>query len=297
MKAHLIYWWIASVKLKEDANTLIRILNKPLNKLQEMVRTGEKIAMLTCYDSTFAKLMENAGVDILLVGDSLGMVLQGADNTLNVSMHHMTYHTKSVAAGAPNTFIVADMPLGSYEHDNEAAYKNAEWLIKSGAHMVKFEGGGKLIETARYLVSHGIPVSAHLGFTPQSVNQLGGYRVQGNTQESAERIMRDAQAMSDAGVSFVLLEMVPAALAKKITEEIKAPTIGIGAGIDCNGQVLVLQDLLGIYNGPANKNPSDFKSPRFVRNFLKETNSIQSAVKAYVKAVKDQSFPAVEHSY
>jgi 3-methyl-2-oxobutanoate hydroxymethyltransferase len=272
-------------------------LNKPLNKLQEMVRTGEKITMLTCYDSTFAKLMEHAGVDMLLVGDSLGMVLQGADNTLNVSMHHMTYHTKSVSAGAPNTFIVADMPLGSYEHDNEAAFKNAEWLIKSGAHMVKFEGGGKLIETARYLVSHGIPVCAHLGFTPQSVNQLGGYRVQGNTEESAERIMRDAQAMSDAGVSFVLLEMVPAALAKKITEEIKAPTIGIGAGIDCNGQVLVLQDLLGIYNGPANKKPSEFKSPRFVRNFLKETNSIQNAVEAYVKAVKDQSFPAAEHSY
>jgi 3-methyl-2-oxobutanoate hydroxymethyltransferase len=163
--------------------------------------------------------------------------------------------------------------------------------------MVKFEGGGKLIETARYLVSHGIPVCAHLGFTPQSVNQLGGYRVQGNTEESAERILRDAQAMSDAGVSFILLEMVPAALAKKITEAVKAPTIGIGAGIDCNGQVLVLQDLLGIYSGPANKKPSEFKSPRFVRNFLKDTNSIQSAVENYVKAVKDQSFPSTEHSY
>ncbi|MFM9836399.1 MAG: 3-methyl-2-oxobutanoate hydroxymethyltransferase [Methylophilaceae bacterium] len=278
-------------------NTLIQTLNKFLNNLLEMVKTGEKITMLTCYDATFAKLMERAGVDMLLVGDSLGMVLQGAENTLNVSMHHMTYHTKSVSAGAPNTFIVADMPLGSYEHDSEAAFKNAEWLIKSGAHMVKFEGGGKLIETARYLVAHGIPVCAHLGFTPQSVNQLGGYRVQGNTQESAERIMRDAQAMSDAGVSFVLLEMVPATLARKITEEIKAPTIGIGAGIDCNGQVLVLQDLLGIYNGPANKNPSAFKSPRFVRNFLKDNNSIQGAIDAYVCAVKNKTFPAIEHSY
>lgn len=268
-----------------------------LQKLQNLVRSGEKIAMLTCYDATFAKLMERAGVDILLVGDSLGMVLQGAENTLNVSMHHMTYHTKSVAAGAPNTVIMADMPLGSYEHDNEAAYKNAQWLIKSGAHIVKFEGGGNKVDTARYLVEHGIPVCAHLGFTPQSVNQLGGYKIQGKTDESAAQIMQDAIAMSNAGVSFVLLEMVPATLAKKITETIKTPTIGIGAGVDCCGQVLVLQDLLGIYSGPADKDPSEFKSPRFVRNFLKDTNSIQDAVAAYVKAVKDKTFPASEHSY
>jgi len=268
-----------------------------LQKIQNLVNSGEKIAMLTCYDATFAKLMELAGVDILLVGDSLGMVLQGAENTLNVSMHHMTYHTKSVAAGAHNTLIMADMPLGSYEHDNEAAYKNAQWLIKSGAHMVKFEGGGSKVNTALYLVEHGIPVCAHLGFTPQSVNQLGGYKIQGKTDESAAQIMQDAIAMSDAGVSFVLLEMVPAILAKKITETIKTPTIGIGAGVDCSGQVLVLQDLLGIYTGPADKDPSEFKSPRFVRNFLKDTNSIQAAVAAYVAAVKNKSFPAAEHSY
>lgn len=268
-----------------------------LSELKKMAANGEKIAMLTCYDATFAKLMELAGVDMILVGDSLGMVLQGAENTLNVSMHHMTYHTKSVSAGAPNTFIVADMPLGSYEHDNEAAYKNAEWLIKSGAHMVKFEGGGSKVNTARYLVERGIPVCAHLGFTPQSVNQLGGYKVQGKTPESAQQIIDDAKAMSDAGVSFVLLEMVPSVLAKQITENIKTPTIGIGAGVDCSGQVLVLQDLLGIYNGPANKPPADFKSPRFVRNFLKDTNSIQEAVAAYVKAVKNKTFPAIEHSY
>ncbi len=268
-----------------------------LQKLQNLVKSGEKIAMLTCYDATFAKLMERAGVDILLVGDSLGMVLQGAENTLNVSMHHMTYHTKSVAAGAPNTVIMADMPLGSYEHDNEAAYKNAQWLIKSGAHIVKFEGGGSKVDTARYLVEHGIPVCAHLGFTPQSVNQLGGYKIQGKTDESAAQIMRDAIAMSNAGVSFVLLEMVPATLAKKITETIKTPTIGIGAGVDCSGQVLVLQDLLGIYTGPADKNPNEFKLPRFVRNFLKDTNSVQAAVTAYVQAVKNKTFPAQEHSY
>lgn len=268
-----------------------------LNHLSKLTKVGEKIVMLTCYDATFAKLMELAGIDVLLVGDSLGMVLQGAENTLNVSMHHMTYHTKSVAAGAPNTLIVADMPLGSYEHDNEAALKNAQWLIKSGASMVKFEGGGERIETARYLVSHGVPVCAHLGFTPQSVNQLGGYKIQGKTEESAQKIINDAKAMDDAGVSMIVLEMVPATLAAKITQCIKAPTIGIGAGLDCSGQVLVLQDLIGIYTGPAHKSPSEFKSPRFVRNFLKETNSIQEAIMAYRKAVKDQSFPAKEHSY
>jgi 3-methyl-2-oxobutanoate hydroxymethyltransferase len=268
-----------------------------LNELHEMVTRGEKIAMLTCYDATFAKLMEHAGVDILLVGDSLGMVLQGAENTLNVSMHHMTYHTKSVVAGAPNTLIIADMPVGSYEHDNEAAYKNAAWLIKSGAKMVKFEGGGDRVNTARYLVEHGIPVCAHLGFTPQSVNQLGGYRIQGKTDESAAKIMADAIAMSEAGVSLIVLEMVPAALAKKITENIKTPTIGIGAGVDCSGQVLVIQDLLGIYTGVAGKNPSDFRIPRFVKNFLCKTNSIQYAVSAYVQAVKNKTFPAEEHSY
>lgn len=268
-----------------------------LQTLIQQAKNGEKIAMLTCYDATFAKLMEIAKVDMLLVGDSLGMVLQGAENTLNVSMHHMTYHTKSVATGAPNTIIMADMPLGSYEHDHQAALTNAQWLIKSGAHLVKFEGGGKRVETARYLVAHGVPVCAHLGFTPQSVNQLGGYKIQGKTEESAEQILNDAKAMSDAGVSFVLLEMVPATLAKKITESISAPTIGIGAGIDCSGQVLVIQDLLGIYTGSANKPVDQHKSPRFVRNFLKETNSVQIAVENYVQAVKNKTFPTAEHSY
>lgn len=268
-----------------------------ITRLQEMAKHGEKIAMLTCYDATFAKLMEHAGVDILLVGDSLGMVLQGAENTLNVSMHHMTYHTKSVAAGAPNTVIMADMPLGSYEHDDEAAFKNAQWLIKSGAHIIKIEGGGERVKTARYLVERGIPVCAHLGFTPQSVNQLGGYKIQGKTEESAQKIIHDAKAMSEAGVSFVLLEMVPAELAKYITVIISRPTIGIGAGVDCDGQVLVIQDLLGVYTGVANKNPAEHKSPRFVKNFLKETNSVQQAVENYVDAVKNKTFPATEHCY
>lgn len=268
-----------------------------LSQLNHKIQSGEKIAMLTCYDATFAKLMEEANVDILLVGDSLGMVLHGAENTLNVSMHHMTYHTKSVSAGAINTLIIADMPVGSYEHDAEAAYKNAEWLIKSGAHMVKFEGGGEKANTAKYLVERGIPVCAHLGFTPQSVNQLGGYKIQGKTVEGAAKIVQDASAMANAGVSLIVLEMVPASLAKNITETIKVPTIGIGAGADCSGQVLVLQDLLGIYTGPASKSVAEFKPPRFVRNFLKDTNSVQEAISTYVKSVKNKTFPAAEHSY
>ena len=268
-----------------------------LIELQEMATRGEKIAMLTCYDATFAKLMETAGVDILLVGDSLGMVLQGFDNTLQVSMAAMVYHTEMVARGCKNAFIIADMPYGSYENNPQAAYRNAAKLIAAGAHMVKLEGGGAMVETARYLAERDVPICAHLGFTPQSVHQLGGYKIQGKTESSAKQILKDAIEMSEAGASLVLLEMLPATLAKKITEAINIPTIGIGAGVDCSGQVLVLHDLLGIYTGMASKDPNDFKSPRFVKNFLVETNSIQQAVANYVLEVKNGTFPAIEHSY
>jgi 3-methyl-2-oxobutanoate hydroxymethyltransferase len=266
-------------------------------RLERIVNSGEKIAMLTCYDATFAKLSHAAGVDVLLVGDSLGMVLQGSENTLNVLMTDMVYHTRCVAAGAPDAYIIADMPYSSYESGAEFAYQNAKLLIDAGAHMVKLEGGGNMVEIVRALVEKEIPVCAHLGFTPQSVGRLGGYRIQGKTEESAHTIWQDAIAMSEVGVSFVLLEMVPAMLAKRITETIPTPTIGIGAGVDCSGQVLVLQDLLGIYTGQAHKHPDEFKSPRFVRNFLKESGNIQAAVAAYVKAVKNKEFPAAEHSY
>lgn len=266
-------------------------------KLEQLRRSTEKIAMLTCYDATFAKLSELAGIDVLLVGDSLGMVLHGSENTLNVLMSDMIYHTRCVSVGAPNTYIIADMPYSSYESGAEFAYENAQRLLDVGAHMVKLEGGGNMVSIVSYLVEKGIPVCAHLGFTPQSIQQLGGYRIQGKTEESANRILQDAIAMSKVGVGFVLLEMVPAALARRITETIETPTIGIGAGVDCSGQVLVLQDLLGIYTGQAHKHPNEFKSPRFVRNFLKDSGSIQLAVEAYVKAVKDKSFPASEHSY
>lgn len=268
-----------------------------LEKINTLISRGEKIAMLTCYDATFAKLSEAAGVDVLLIGDSLGMVLQGAENTLGVSIEDMVYHTQSVAAGSKDCCIMADMPFNSYEHSKETALINAKKLIDAGADIVKIEGGGEMVSTAQYLIAQGIPVCAHLGFTPQSVKQLGGYRIQGKTDESAHQILQDAIAMDKVDVSFVLLEMVPAILAKTITKSINCPTIGIGAGVDCDGQVLVLQDLLGIYTGPASKNPVEFKSPRFTKNFLAENGSIEAAIKAYVKAVKSKTFPSAEHSY
>lgn len=273
----------------------------PQQTLDQLTASGDKIAMLTCYDATFAKVCAAAGVDMLLVGDSLGMVLQGAENTLQVTMQDMLYHTRCVAAGAPNTLIMTDMPYGSYEHSHETALHNAQQLIKAGAHIVKIEGGGQMVATAHHLATHGIPVCAHLGFTPQSVLQLGGYKIQGKTDESAQKITQDAIDMCAAGVCMILFEMVPAALAKHITglvtEQMKVPTIGIGAGVDCSGQVLVLQDLLGIYTGVAGKSPSDYKAPRFAKNFLAESGSIQQAIADYVRAVKNKTFPAAEHSY
>lgn len=268
-----------------------------LNTLLTQARAGEKIAMLTCYDATFAKLLALAGVDVLLVGDSLGMVVQGATTTLDVTMQDMIYHTRIVAKGAPNTVIMSDMPAGSYEHDNATALSNAQALIVAGAHIVKIEGGGDMVSTARYLVEHGVPVCAHLGFTPQSVEKLGGYKIQGKTEAGAQQLSLDAQAMADVGVSMVLFEMVPAAVAAHITGSLSVPTIGIGAGPACSGQVLVLQDLLGIYTGPASQLPQAYKAPRFAQNFLQQSGSVQQAVAEYVSAVKAGSFPADKHSY
>lgn len=268
-----------------------------LNALLSRATSGEKIAMLTCYDATFAKLLALAGVDVLLVGDSLGMVIQGGTNTLAVTMQDMIYHTRLVAKGAPHTVIMSDMPAGSYELDRQTALANAQTLLAAGAHIIKIEGGGDMVETARYLVENGVPVCAHLGFTPQSVEKLGGYKIQGKTDESAHAMLADAQAMAQAGVSMVLFEMVPAALAMQITQSIQVPTIGIGAGVGCSGQVLVLQDLLGIYSGPADKAPQDYKAPRFAQNFLQQGGSVQGAVAAYVQAVKEGRFPEERHSY
>jgi 3-methyl-2-oxobutanoate hydroxymethyltransferase len=275
----------------------IIIADTMLNALLTRAKAGEKIAMLTCYDATFAKLMTLAGLDVLLVGDSLGMVIQGAGSTLEVKMQDMLYHTRIVARGAPQTVIMSDMPVGSYEHDQALALANAQALMQAGAHIVKIEGGGHMVDTARHLVAHGIPVCAHLGFTPQSVEKLGGYKIQGKTEQAAAAMLADAQAMADAGASMVLFEMVPAALATRITESICVPTIGIGAGPGCSGQVLVLHDLLGIYSGPAETDPQAYKAPRFAQDFLGQSGNIAQALLNYVQAVKSGDFPAAQHSY
>jgi 3-methyl-2-oxobutanoate hydroxymethyltransferase len=256
-----------------------------LATLSDMKSRGEKIAVLTCYDASFAALIEAAGVEVLLVGDSLGMVLQGADDTLGVTMQDMTYHTHCVAKAAKSALIMTDMPYQS-DQTPDIALRNAGQLVEAGAHMVKLEGCKP--DVVRHLEKHQIPVCGHLGFTPQSVHQLGGYKVQGRDAAGAQQILNDAQSLQEAGASVLLLEMVPATLAGQVTAQLSIPTIGIGAGKDCDGQVLVLHDMLGIYPG---------KTPKFARNFLLGSASIQDAISGYVRAVKDGSFPAAEHSF
>lgn len=246
---------------------------------------GGKIAVLTCYDASFATLCEAAGVDALLVGDSLGMVLQGATDTLGVTMTDMCYHTRCVARGATATPIIADMPYAS-DQSPAQALEHARQLLAAGAHMVKLEGNKSAV--VRHLVEHQIPVCGHLGFTPQSVHELGGYKVQGRDIDGAKQIHYDAIALQQAGASMLVLEMVPATLAQQITQALDIPTIGIGAGVHCDGQVLVLHDMLGIYPG---------KTPRFARNFLHDAGSVQKALAAYVQAVKAETFPTAEHSF
>ena len=259
-----------------------------LTTLQQRAAEGEKLAVLTCYDATFATLLEAAGVDILLVGDSLGMVLQGQSSTLPVSLQDMAYHTAAVARGATHSFIIADLPFGSYQASPAQALQSAAALMAAGAHCVKLEGGAVMVETVAFLSARGIPVCAHIGLLPQSVNALGGYRVQGKTASAAQQLLADAQALEQAGACMVLMEAVPAALAKSITETLHVPTIGIGAGPDCSAQVLVLHDMLGITPG---------KRARFVKNFMEGADSIQAAVNAYVQAVKSGQFPAPEHCF
>jgi 3-methyl-2-oxobutanoate hydroxymethyltransferase len=258
-----------------------------LSTLRAMRERGEKIAVLTCYDAGFARVLEAAGVDVLLVGDSLGMVVQGHASTLPVKLAEMGYHTRCVAAGSERAFIVADLPFGSYQPSPAHAFSAAARLMAAGAHMVKLEGGAVMVETVAFLVQRGIPVCAHLGLLPQSVNQLGGYRVQGRDEAAAERLIADARALEAAGAGLIVLEMVPATLAKTITEALTIPTIGIGAGPDCAGQVLVLYDMLGLYP----------RAPKFSKNFLAGQDGVESAVRAYVAAVKDGGFPAAEHGF
>ena len=258
-----------------------------IQTLAAMRSAGEKIAMLTCYDASFASLMERCGVDMLLIGDSLGMVCQGHNSTLPVSVQDIAYHTASVARGNQAAFIVADMPFGSYATP-ESAFDNAVQLIQAGAQMVKLEGGDWLAGTVRFLTERAVPVCAHLGLTPQSVHQLGGYKVQGKTLAAADKLKTDALTLQAAGASVLVLEAIPSELGREVTELLAIPTIGIGAGPDCSGQVLVMHDLLGVFPG---------RKARFVKNFMEGQTSIDAAVQAYVAAVKEQSFPAAEHCF
>jgi 3-methyl-2-oxobutanoate hydroxymethyltransferase len=266
---------------------------KPISlpRLREMRERGEKITMLTAYDATFASVADAAGVECILVGDSLGMVCQGLSSTIGVSLETMRYHVESVsrglqrmsANGQGTAWLVGDLPFGSYHESKEQALRSAVVLMQAGAHMVKLEGGGWTTDTVRFLVERGIPVCAHLGLTPQTVHALGGYRVQGKTDESAATMKRHAHELQDAGASMLVLEMVPHTLATVLTDELKScHTIGIGAGKGCAGQVLVLHDMLGINLG---------KMPKFVHNFMDGTGNVKGAFEAYVKAVKEGSFP------
>lgn len=258
-----------------------------LPRLQEMRERGEKITMLTAYDATFAAVADAAGVESILVGDSLGMVCQGLSSTAGVTLETMVYHTESVVRGLRRVqgtaWVIGDLPFGSYHESKEQAMRSAAQLLHAGAHMIKLEGGGWTTETVRFLVERGVPVCAHLGLTPQTVHSLGGYRVQGRDDAAARTLRTQAKELQDAGATMLVLEMVPAILASEITAALPTcHTIGIGAGKGTAGQVLVMHDMLGINLG---------KNPKFVRNFMDGADSVRDAMAAYVRAVKDGSFP------
>lgn len=264
------------------------MMRKTLSTLQAMRSNGEKIAVLTCYDASFATLLEANGVDVLLVGDSLGMVIQGRETTLPVTIEQMAYHTSCVASGAQQAFIMVDMPFGTSQVSPRETFAYAVQLMAAGAQMVKLEGGAEMAETVRFLASRGIPVCGHVGLTPQSVHQLGGYKVQGKGDVAAQKLLQDALALQEAGAGMVLMEAIPAALATAVTAKLSVPTIGIGAGAGCSGQVLVIYDMLGIYPG---------RKARFVKDFMVGAESVAQAVANYVTEVKTGSFPATEHSF
>ena len=255
--------------------------------LERMKQAGEKIACLTAYDASFAHLVDAAGVEVIIVGDSLGMVVQGKESTLPVTLDEMVYHAAAVARGSQHALRVVDMPFMTYTSVRDALL-NATRLMREGAQMVKLEGGARIVEIVHDLTQQGIPVCGHLGLLPQSVHQLGGYRVQGRERETAHAILEDARGLEASGAALLVLECVPVDLAREITRAVSMPVIGIGAGPDTDGQVLVLQDILGITPG---------KRPKFSRDFMAGQQSIQAAVRAYVQAVKDGSFPAPEHCF
>lgn len=255
--------------------------------LAQMRAAHDKITMLTAYDASFASLMDQAGVDTLLVGDSLGMVVQGHGTTLPVTLDDIAYHIACVARGAKSALVIGDMPFGSYATPQQA-HDNAAVLMRAGAEMVKVEGGSWLAPTVQLLVERGMPVCGHLGLTPQSVHQLGGFKVQGKTTTAADQLKQDALALQAAGASMIVLEAIPAALAAEVTQMLAIPTIGIGGGAACSGQVLVMHDMLGAYPG---------HRPKFVKNFMDGQASISAAIAAYVSEVKAGTFPGPEHSF
>lgn len=259
-----------------------------LTQLQKMRDSGEKIAMLSSYDASFATLCDEAGAEILLVGDSLGMVVQGRDSTLPVTLEDIEYHTRCVVRGAKRPVIVGDLPFGSYQISPGQAYESAARLMAAGAHIVKLEGGAVMAETVQFLTSRGIPVMGHIGLTPQAVHQLGGFRVQGKGEDAGGRMIEEARELEQAGASSLVIECVPAELGKKITAALSIPTIGIGAGPDCSGQILILHDMLDIYPG---------KKAKFVKNFMADAGSVRDALAAFVREVKAETFPAPEHCF
>lgn len=262
-----------------------------ITTLRRHKEQGEKFACLTAYDASFAAALEAAGAEVLLVGDSLGMVVQGQDTTLPVSVDDIVYHSRAVRRGSGRALVIADMPFMSYATPQDALHNAARLMREGGAHMVKLEGGGEIVEIVARLARNAVPVCAHLGLAPQAVHKLGGYKVQGREPAAAEAMLADARAMEAAGADVLLLESVPASLAAQITASVNLPVIGIGAGAGCDGQILVLYDVLGISLG---------KRPRFARDFLQDTAaapSVRGAVEAYVQAVKDGSFPGPEHIF
>ncbi|MFA4836953.1 MAG: 3-methyl-2-oxobutanoate hydroxymethyltransferase [Dehalococcoidia bacterium] len=259
-----------------------------ISRLMEMKQRSEKFSMLTAYDYSMAKLIDEAGVPLILVGDSLGMVVLGYDSTIPVTMDQMIHHTKAVSRGAKNALVVGDMPFMTYHISAEDALRNAgRFLQEGGAQAVKLEGGQNVADKVSRIVSSGIPVMGHLGYTPQSTHQLGGPRAVGKSREAAAQLLQDARALEDAGAFAIVLELVPAPLAKLVTEKVKVPTIGIGAGKDCDGQVQVINDLLGL--------SSDFV-PKHAKQYTKLCDAIKSAVTSYMAEVQDGSFPNSKHS-
>lgn len=256
--------------------------------LRKMKEAGEKFAALTAYDASFARLLDEAGVAVALVGDSLGMVLQGQESTVPVTLDEMVYHTKLVRRGCEHALVIADLPFMSYALPEQAMQSAARLMKEGGAHMVKLEGGAPMVDTVHQLTQRGIPVCAHLGLLPQSVHKLGGYRVQGRDSASAESMLADALALEQAGADLLVLECIPRQLARRITEMLSIPVIGIGAGPETDGQVLVLYDMLGITPG---------KRPSFSHDFLADTGTVAAAIVAYVQQVRSGTFPSDEHSF